>query len=288
MEEKCIFLVLLWATYFFDGSFGEVENNNIPRGRSQFRRNYYQVSGRQRIGSSDRKISSETSQLCDCGTFQSEMKDLKLSLRKLQEKMSQMELAIDVLTRRQVSDYSMGSAVMDPAEEKAIRATTSTTTTTTTTTTTKEEVTYPQADCGGNGFYQVGHSCYTFTFYASLTYDQAKQFCKTSGGYLAVLNTKEERQWLRQHLNTHVASNIYPYETVTFFVGGSVDKETEAWIWQGFESDKDDLEDEKCENDHYVGDCIGLTWNQQMECRWFLTDTECNLKERFICERDPQ
>ena len=76
--------------------------------------------------------------------------------------------------------------------------------------------------------------------------------------------------------------------------------------------EKDDLEDEKCENDHYVGDCIGLTWNQQMECRchiisisyhfavnliltchhslsrWFLTDTECNLKERFICERDPQ
>ena len=61
--------------------------------------------------------------------------------------------------------------------------TATTSSTTTTTTTTEEEVTYPSADCGGNGFYQVGHSCYTFTFYASLTYDQAKQFCKVSSKF---------------------------------------------------------------------------------------------------------
>ena len=85
----------------------------------------------------------------------------------------------------------MGSAVMDPTEEKLITSadvttsstTTTTTTSTMTTTTTEEEITYPKADCGGNGFYQVGHSCYTFTFYASLTYDQAKQFCKVRSNW---------------------------------------------------------------------------------------------------------
>ena len=62
---------------------------------------------------------------------------------------------------------------------------------------------------------------------------------QVSGGHLAVLDTAEETDWLRRHLVKHVASNICksdatfdfknlnfldPYETVTFFIGGIVDK----------------------------------------------------------------
>ena len=56
--------------------------------------------------------------------------------------------------------------------------TTSTTEETTTTTTEEPEQVYPPVQCGGNGFYQVGESCYTFTFYRSLTFAQATEFCK--------------------------------------------------------------------------------------------------------------
>ena len=69
------------------------------------------------------------------------------------------------------------------------------------TTTTEPEPTYPTLDCGGNGFYQVGESlipininltihlyiylsiyqvgesCYTFTFYRSITFKEAETFC---------------------------------------------------------------------------------------------------------------
>ena len=72
-------------------------------------------------------------------------------------------------------------------------------------------------------YYQVGESCYTFTFYRSITFKEAETFCnvgcpltaaaapstvQVSGGGLAVLDTEEERAWLRRHLVKHVASNI--------------------------------------------------------------------------------
>ena len=37
---------------------------------------------------------------------------------------------------------------------------------------------YDKIDCGGSGFYQVGSSCYTFTFYRSLTFQEAAEFCE--------------------------------------------------------------------------------------------------------------
>ena len=148
--------------------------------------------------------------------------------------------------------------IIIPREEKLTETTTTTTTTTTTQmTTTEEEEIFAKVKCGGNGFYQVGNSCYTFTFYRSISYNEATKFCnvnnlipkyltypvpyKVSGGYLAILDSEEERQWVRNHLTKHVASNICwlkvlksmnnlklldPWETVTFFVGGFVDQVT--------------------------------------------------------------
>ena len=101
-----------------------------------------------------------------------------------------------------------------------------------------------------------------------------------SGGRLAVLDSEEERAWLRRHLVKHVASNICgcqgihtiltpinctadPYETVTFLVGGHVDGEG-TWVWStGGEVGEADT----CPGDHYSGACLGITWNQQLGCR---------------------
>ena len=80
-----------------------------------------------------------------------------------------------------------------------------------TTTTTEPEPTYPPLDCGGNGFYQVGgaytftlylyqyiylfiylsiyyqvgESCYTFTFYRSITFKEAETFCNVGSSLTA-------------------------------------------------------------------------------------------------------
>ena len=43
---------------------------------------------------------------------------------------------------------------------------------------------------------------------SSLTADAAPSTVQVSGGGLAVLDTEEERTWLRRHLVKHVASNI--------------------------------------------------------------------------------
>ena len=51
---------------------------------------------------------------------------------------------------------------------------------------------YDKIDCGGNGFYQVGSSCYTFTFYRSITYKEAAEFCEV----------REERRAVSVSVNT--------------------------------------------------------------------------------------
>ena len=106
------------------------------------------------------------------------------------------------------------------------------------------------------------------------------------------------------YIDTPINCTADPYETVTFLVGGHVDSEG-TWKWStGGEVGEADT----CPGDHYTGACLGITWNQQLGCRsgggifimfimvlswcylrrFSLTDTECNLKERFICEREPK
>merc|ERR1711970_712150 len=160
---------------------------------------------------------------CDCATLASRLRNNELDITKLRDKISQMELGMAALTRKQIGE-------LNQRVTKTTKAPTTRQTTTTTTTTTKK---YPRVSCGGNGFYQVGSSCYSFTFYRSVTYEKAAAFCKVSGGFLAILNTTEELEYIRHHLHDHIVSNIYPYEHVSFFVGGVVDQDT--WKWTGGE-----------------------------------------------------
>ena len=120
-----------------------------------------------------------------------------------------------------------------------------------------------------------------------------------SGGYLAILNTTEELGYVRNHLHNHIVSNICnpssislqygdsnisdPYEQVSFFVGGVVDKDT--WKWIGGE--EVDSSAERCA-DWMTGNCLAIVWNPDLECKFSLTDIECSMKDRFVCERDPE
>ena len=52
-----------------------------------------------------------------------------------------------------------------------------------TTTTTMPEPQYSKVNCGGNGFYQVGEGCYSFTFYRSVKYSEAEHFCNVRNDY---------------------------------------------------------------------------------------------------------
>merc|ERR1719192_2570258 len=85
---------------------------------------------------------------CNSANVMKRLKNLELNFEKLSDKISQIELGIGALTRQQV--HEMRLAVSTKTEP------------TTTTTTTSP---YPTVDCGGNGFYQVGRSCFSFTFY---------------------------------------------------------------------------------------------------------------------------
>ena len=76
-----------------------------------------------------------------------------------------------------------------------------------------------------------------------------------------------------------------PYETVAFFVGGRVEPGS-SWVWPSGEEVGEEAQ--RCHDDHHVGDCLAVTWEQQRGCRFSLTDIDCKRKERFICERDPQ
>jgi len=124
-------------------------------------------------------------------------------------------------------------------------------------------------NCGSNGFYQVDSRCYSFTFYRSMDYKDASQFCKASGGFLAVLETEEELQCLQEYLVDHVASNIYQGEVVTFLIGSYNSTEVDGGCAGGY------------------GDCTGVTWNQGYDCAFKPTKTDCRLRQRFICERNP-
>ena len=74
-----------------------------------------------------------------------------------------------------------------------------------------------------------------------------------------------------------------PYETVTFFVGGRAETD---WVWS--DGSPVEAEADRCEDDHHVGDCLAIVWDQERQCRFSLTDINCKLRDRFICEREPQ
>ena len=57
------------------------------------------------------------------------------------------------------------------------------------TSTTMPEPQYSPVKCGGNGFYQVGEGCYSFTFYRSVKYSEAERFC----------NVRNASKWDRLH-----------------------------------------------------------------------------------------
>jgi hypothetical protein len=167
MTSRIYFCVFFILTRMLEGSL-TVED--FPADEIQFRMNklweWFQFS---QVGN------------CDCATLASRLRNNELDLAKLRDKISQMELGMGALTRKQIGQFNqhIPETIM---QSTTLQTTPSTTTTTTTSTTTTEITTttkkYPRVSCGGKGFYQVGSSCYSFTFYRSVTYEKAAAFCK--------------------------------------------------------------------------------------------------------------
>ena len=81
---------------------------------------------------------------------------------------------------------------------------------------------------------------------------------------------------------------------MSFFVGGRVRSGNWEWILSESEQieevgGEEALVDEamdKC-SDHFVGECLGLAWDEQRGCQFSLSDMDCRTRNRFICEADP-
>ena len=58
-----------------------------------------------------------------------------------------------------------------------------------------------------------------------------------------------------------------------------------GWVWS--DGSQVDEEAERCEDDYHAGDCLAIVWDQERHCRFSLTDINCKLRDRFICEREP-
>jgi len=227
---------------------------------------------------------------CDCGPVEARLRGLGRDLAKLGEKLHQLEMAIGEFSLQQATNLQATQlpaqaaqllTTASPAawsEENTSPSTTSTTTTTTIetfeSTSSEFEPTeaFPRLNCGGRGFYQVGHSCYSFTFYRSLSFEDAEAFCKVSGGFLARTTSAEEVTHIRRHLLDHIAANIYPGEHVSFYLGSA---------------SGEGLEDHNCKREANQGECRALAWDPDSNCKFTLANVECGLRDRFICERDP-
>ena len=164
--RKC-FCMLFFLTFVLESS---LSIEDFPEDEIQFRMNklweWYQYS---QVGH------------CDCASLAARLRNAEMDIEKLRDKISQMEFGMEALTRKQIGGFHL-SGPNKILKTTTLSTTTSSTTTTSTTTTTAQSTTttkqYPKVFCGGNGFYQVGSSCYSFTFYRSVTYEKAAAFCK--------------------------------------------------------------------------------------------------------------
>ena len=51
------------------------------------------------------------------------------------------------------------------------------------------------------------------------------------------------------------------------------------WVWAG--GQEVEQEAERCQNDHHVGDCLAITWDQERGCR-SLTENVFSNHELFL------
>ena len=81
-------------------------------------------------------------------------------------------------------------------------------------------------------YYLNGHTyCfYDASDYGLKTYRMASSFCRKQGGHLAVMNDREENQFLYNLA-------VQEYEDTTVFFGYTDKDEEGTWVWDGAESD---------------------------------------------------
>ncbi|CAC5410537.1 CLEC4E [Mytilus coruscus] len=131
-----------------------------------------------------------------------------------------------------------------------------------------------RAPCPTTGWTHVGDSCYFFNW-EKMAWSEAMEWCRSEGGYLAELNTKEENNKI-QHL-----ASIRHQE---YYWLGARDEKTEGqWVWENSGTPvtfTDWWPGEPNIDDATIQDC--LTLFSSLRFKWL--DNDCQKLRRSICE----
>ncbi|XP_062614685.1 perlucin-like [Saccostrea cucullata] len=129
-----------------------------------------------------------------------------------------------------------------------------------------------------HGWYQHGSSCYVFIDGVLNSWTEAMSFCKGLSAKLVEIETRDENDFLQQHLQNMVHSHNYWIGLTDAIVENewlwmSTQKEAQFTNWGLFQPD----------NAQNMEDCADIAsffphgvWN----------DEDCDAKLHFICEKD--
>ncbi|XP_071145261.1 perlucin-like protein [Mytilus edulis] len=135
-----------------------------------------------------------------------------------------------------------------------------------------------RASCPTTGWTHVGDSCYLFNW-EKMSWSEAMEWCKSKGGYLAELNTKEENNQIQQ------LASIRHQPSVTHIGYVSArDMKTEGqWVWENSGTPvtfTDWWPGEPNVDDAAIEDC--LTLFSSLRFKWL--DNDYQKLRRSICE----
>lgn len=124
-------------------------------------------------------------------------------------------------------------------------------------------------------------SCYKFVVDHKATWNKAQSMCHDLGGYLAILESKEEIVWIRGYRSFHLTLRD------AMHIGGYL--KDGKWLWKG------DLEeypimftDWATGEPSGTGPCLTLFGDNYGDPfhQWFrFDDGHCDFKTHFICEK---
>ncbi|KAI5106192.1 C-type lectin domain family 4 member A-like isoform X2 [Silurus meridionalis] len=122
-------------------------------------------------------------------------------------------------------------------------------------------------------WYQNGSSCYLFKTQSRLSWRKSQEYCSEMGGYLVVIDSQEEQEYISQHIN-------YPYDTYHgYWIG--LAKKNNTWIWSTGAKVQGNGSWTKPPGNSQAG-CVLSNPNKDNLNNWEVND--CSMLNRYICE----
>ncbi|KAF7708550.1 C-type lectin domain family 1 member B isoform X2 [Silurus meridionalis] len=122
-------------------------------------------------------------------------------------------------------------------------------------------------------WYQNGSSCYLFKTQSRLSWRKSQEYCSEMGGYLVVIDSQEEQEYISQHINYH-------YDTYHWYWIGLA-KKNNTWIWSTGAKVQGNGSWTKPPGNSQAG-CVLSNPNKDNLNNWEVND--CSMLNRYICE----